>query len=282
MPPTPLDSPTKSSAPCSLTDDAHLALDKDYQDKRKEQLEGFFTEEPPELSSCALADDLFYDFERPLDVQRDDIPSSDDSSRSPDDSIATSEPSSETKDFRSQKERDISSRCTEDVGLESESAVKSEFEFVEYQEAATELPDLTVLSSDSLPPPEAVDDDFGDFASSEPPRAAEQLGLEDDNNFADFESLGTLASAALTCDVDEIRRTIAELFPSDSDLPLSLAEDSGVVLPPLRLLEPMSDVTETMAVRYSWSKSRGQGALLRALNIDTRNIVSLLLINFLL
>lgn len=42
-----------------------------------------------------------------------------------------------------------------------------------------------------------------------------------------------------------------------------------------KILGQLKDVTDTCALSYQWSKSQGQNCLLKALNIDTRNIVSI-------
>ncbi|XP_060528176.1 uncharacterized protein LOC132703111 isoform X2 [Cylas formicarius] len=120
-------------------------------------------------------------------------------------------------------------------------------------------------------------DDFGDFASTD--ICTPQVSSMDDE-FADFKSSNSLKSIEQegflwTVDTSNVLQKteilLKEVFaynkPDVEDYRCVDLESKDVIFNQLK------DITDTNAMTYHWSKSTSQNLLLKALNIDTRNIL---------
>ena len=138
------------------------------------------------------------------------------------------------------------------------------------------------------------EDEFGDFVT--PQHNADDLTIEVDpevpvagtDEFADFEShvvpfhaFSSVRSdsikSLLGCKdiVGKVEKIIVDMYPEiDNDIGEFTYEDliDGDVV-----YDQVKNIVETNALNYQWAKSSGQDRLLKALNIDTRNIVSVML-----
>lgn len=111
------------------------------------------------------------------------------------------------------------------------------------------------------------EDEFGDF------------GDYTQCNFADNQTVHSATSTTSAPEINketilkDVGNIISEMYP-----PCEVSCDEFILVDVLEtdlVFKSVKDVTETNALSYQWTKSAGQEKLLRALNIDTRNIVSL-------
>nr|CAI5818517.1 unnamed protein product [Callosobruchus analis] len=111
-----------------------------------------------------------------------------------------------------------------------------------------------------------ADDDFGDFASSLDPQSScgESAGFSEDPCITYLELNEKEA-------YQKAKEIIKDMVPDpeaiSEEVEVKQLGDSDFVFHKLK------DVTETPALNYQWSKSSSQKALLKALNIDARNIL---------
>lgn len=129
-----------------------------------------------------------------------------------------------------------------------------------------------------------ADEDFDDFKSNEIVENKIQTQSDgDDDDFGDFDDYQNQTGNDLyAINFEDLpqkaENIILELFPVAKEeveefKQFDLLEGNFVY-------EGLKSITETNALSYHWSKSVSQEMLLKSLNIDTRNIVSLL--NFLI
>lgn len=120
---------------------------------------------------------------------------------------------------------------------------------------------------------ENIDDDFGDFASSsfdtnfiEPCQSSATLEVSSKIEENPFPLLSEEQA------LDKAKKLFDELFP----IPEVSYEDfiSEEFEKNSEIFELLKDITDTPALSYRWPKSTSQKLLLKALNIDERNIVS--------
>ncbi|XP_063932663.1 aftiphilin isoform X2 [Zophobas morio] len=186
----------------------------------------------------------------------------------------TSKDEGESKVDDSSKEENYDNLSESSVSLKvCETDPKlSEDEFGDFENHfATEVDDIHKTSEDEFDdfvdpcPPmqdveERIDDDFGDFESSE---------------FADFSSQACEKPTFLEIDeknaVDKSETILKDIFPSvDSEMKeFEFADETKGIT----VFDELKDVTETNALIYQWSKSNSQKMFFKALNIDTRNIL---------
>lgn len=133
-------------------------------------------------------------------------------------------------------------------------------------------PKLDVIT-DSQPTFSEDEDDFGDFDDY----SSNSMG---NNTFGDF-SNGPKESLNLTAAINDPKfaeKVISEMFPDIAEQP----EDFKIYdfVEHDQIFRGLKDITETIALSYQWPKSNSQEIFLKALNIDMRNIVSILFIFF--
>lgn len=134
-------------------------------------------------------------------------------------------------------------------------------------------------------------DDFGDFVSTSTeltdnikkeevnPLVQDDLGDNNDDDFGDFQDISTapIADFSLPSNpLEKAQKLFEETFPKiENDIPdyvyIPLGKDDHI-------FDILKDITDTPALTYQWPKSSSQKLLLKALNIDERNIVSIYLI----
>lgn len=134
-------------------------------------------------------------------------------------------------------------------------------------------------------------DDFGDFVSTsieltdnikrEEVESLAQDDLEDnsDDDFGDFQDISTAPIAEFSLPsnpLEKAQELFEETFPKiKNEIPdyeyVPLGKDNHI-------FNILKDITDTPALTYQWPKSSSQKLLLKALNIDERNIVSIYLI----
>nr|XP_023021282.1 uncharacterized protein LOC111509715 [Leptinotarsa decemlineata] len=119
-------------------------------------------------------------------------------------------------------------------------------------------------------------EDFGDFTSTvcdNEPSTVFQTEEDEFQSFADFSQ----SSNSIISLLDEreafakAEQAVKEMFPAIGDVVedfsyFELVENDFI-------FKQLQDVTDTPALKYQWSKSSGQKALLKSLNIDARNIL---------
>lgn len=118
-------------------------------------------------------------------------------------------------------------------------------------------------------------DDFGDFVSTSHMANIQDLNADNDDDFGDFQdpSTGTIENLPLPSNpLEKAQKLFEETFPKIEN------ELSDCVFEELEknshIFEILKDVTDTPALMYEWQKSSSQKLLLKALNVDERNIVS--------
>lgn len=120
----------------------------------------------------------------------------------------------------------------------------------------------------SMPDLNDDEDEFGDFGNYTQSSSNDPLAL------ANVQTAVNSTSAINTDQVlENIDNILLEMFPSCGsnydNFVLSDISETDLVF------KNIKDVTETNALTYQWSNSVSQDHLLKALNIDTRNIVSI-------
>lgn len=131
------------------------------------------------------------------------------------------------------------------------------------------------------------DDDFGNFISTPNPSTIKEQesnpstfdfndDYDEDDDFGDFQDISTLPVENLPLPsnpLEKAQQVFEELFPKIENDEISdyvfqeIEKDSHI-------FEILKDVTDTPGLTYQWAKSASQKLLLKALNIDERNIVS--------
>lgn len=141
-------------------------------------------------------------------------------------------------------------------------------------------------------PPETDEDHFGDFASTDNlgdnennfgkfntenlwETVQQSTQNEDDDEFGDFDDFTTASTAAVILmnsdDVYTKSKSILELMFQPLDI---VTDDFNCCDFKLNsIFNEIKDVTDTNALTYQWAKSSTQKGLLKALKIDTRNIL---------
>lgn len=121
------------------------------------------------------------------------------------------------------------------------------------------------------------DDDFGDFDDFQTHSSARRKEFEQPHQVVgDFGAFVQNFPLDLKGNTEKIEDVVVGMFPKQENVVVD-----GCKLDFLEgnfIFEQMQDITETNAVSFVWSKSSSQKALLKALNIDTRNIVCVLLL----
>lgn len=167
--------------------------------------------------------------------------------------------------------------------------VENEDDFGDFDGYSQTAHDSDVVSDEM--PDLSKEDEFGDFVT--PQHTVENLAIEIDSEvpaegtdeFADFESHivsfhpfssdGSDSIKGLLNGKDILRKVekvIVDMYPGiDNDIGEFKYKD---LIEGNFVYDQVKNIIETNALSYQWAKSSGQDKLLKALNIDTRNIVS--------
>jgi hypothetical protein len=127
---------------------------------------------------------------------------------------------------------------------------------------------------------QASEDEFADFTNSFAPK--EDAEDQEDDDFGDFES-PEFGDFSQTCGhpdymdinvknaADKSGTILKEMFPGVEEEmdEFEYIDDTKAN----KIFDELKDITETNALIYQWSKSNSQKMFLKALNIDTRNIL---------
>lgn len=116
---------------------------------------------------------------------------------------------------------------------------------------------------------EDVDDDFGDFENAT--FASEVTPQGTKNALSDL--TGSTAKENLKYSAEEVEDVIKQNFPLEEDVEDVNLEELNLVGNDV-VFEKLRDITESNALKFQWGSSASQKLLLKALNIDMRNIVS--------
>lgn len=173
--------------------------------------------------------------------------------------------------------KDVHTESSISIKVDETDSKVSDDEFGDFENHFVENVDRTNIKD------EDEEEEFGDFAESVPLGNQENIIEEEIDEFGDFETVNTFAELRVeeqlkpTVKVDvenaliESESILKEIFPvsqENSDNFTFFDETKGNVI-----FDELKDVTESKALIYQWSKSNSQKMFLKALNIDTRNIV---------
>lgn len=119
------------------------------------------------------------------------------------------------------------------------------------------------------------DADYNDFKSTDK-KKNDEFGYDDFGDFSDYSSQPSTSDVKLSYDKHEIlcraEEVIKNIFPFKStDFPDCVPED----FTDNSIFEQLKIIENTNALNYHWNNSESQKGLLKSLNIDSRNIVSI-------
>lgn len=118
------------------------------------------------------------------------------------------------------------------------------------------------------------DDDFDDFEDFKSAAATETKENHPNEDFGDFDSFASSSQTPIIANKQDAEKIIKEMFPI-----IKCESDEWKETDSLSrgdVFEHLKEITETNAIKYVWVQSTSQKMLLRSLNIDTRNIVSII------
>lgn len=147
----------------------------------------------------------------------------------------------------------------------------------------TEFADFSSASNDKpqeITPNDDFDDDFGEFTSTNVEEIRQEPEFDDFGDFSEFSKSESENEQPITLVLNKENAAsntaaiLTEIFPEINENTTEFRENE--VEKNDKIFNELKDVTETNALLYQWSKSSSQNLLLKALNIDTRNIVRLI------
>lgn len=123
------------------------------------------------------------------------------------------------------------------------------------------------------------DDDFGDFEEC-PVKTGSALQIPSENEEDEFGGFGSFSAAEVSGDFgasgsEKAEQIIKSAFPTVDIKTDDFVDSESTEKTPV--FDLLKDIMETNALKFHWVNSSSQKLLLKALNIDMRNIVSVLM-----